>query len=77
MGQGDRDNIILGFKKGSFPVLVATDVAGTYIHIYVCMYVCMYDMCMCAVLIKSTLLCYLRTKRLWSTCSPLVLADYT
>jgi ATP-dependent RNA helicase DDX42 len=28
MGQGDRDNIILGFKKGNFPVLVATDVAA-------------------------------------------------
>ena len=28
MDQGERDKVILGFKKGSFPVLVATDVAG-------------------------------------------------
>ena len=28
MDQGERDKVIVGFKKGSFPVLVATDVAG-------------------------------------------------
>ncbi len=28
MGQGDRDDVIVGFKKKAFPILVATDVAG-------------------------------------------------
>ncbi len=28
MGQGDRDDVITGFKKMAFPILVATDVAG-------------------------------------------------
>ena len=28
MGQGDRDDVISGFKKKAFPILVATDVAG-------------------------------------------------
>ncbi len=29
MGQGDRDTVISSFKRKEFPVLVATDVAGT------------------------------------------------
>lgn len=32
MGQGDRDEVIVGFKKKMFPILVATDVAGTKMY---------------------------------------------
>ena len=32
MGQSDRDEVITSFKKKTFPILVATDVAGTIIH---------------------------------------------
>ena len=39
MGQGDRDDVITGFKKKAFPILVATDVAGK--RICVLLIICM------------------------------------
>ena len=30
MAQGDRDNVIMSFKRKEIPILVATDVAGRW-----------------------------------------------
>ena len=32
MTQGNRDDVIAAFKQKKFPILIATDVAGTYIY---------------------------------------------